>query len=249
MRSTRRVVALISCLLLFAGCSDDTGDGASAPSTTTAIVPTTEVGGVDGPSTSTPTVPIGEASELNGIVLARALVQVADLPGYEVRTPLRAFSAEDRKGLLVCGEDLRAATGLIEGVQAVFVRGNVQITVTVTSAADEEAPSSFVERFGVAMDGCAGPWTQQAANLGDAPLDAEILEAVDVGDPGVPTRAVRLRTTSDAGSSDVIVAVLAIGPIMSAVTVAGPVDADLGDAAAAVEAAARRAGDLAGQLG
>jgi hypothetical protein len=190
---------------------------------------------------------VGE--ELDGVVLARALVQGDDLPGFEERSVARPYRAADRDGLLICAEDLRTETGLVEGVQSVLADDAVQVTVTVSAAADSEAATRFLERFAEIADGCAGPWTQEASLVGLGTLEAEVVEPADVGEPGPRVRAYRLRTRTEAGTSEVIAAVLAAGPLVVTVTVAGPEGDDLVIATEAVTAAARRSLELVTELG
>lgn len=244
MRFVRASAVAVAAVLVAGGC---TGDDGGAASTTT--------GPGSSESTTPPvTVPLDGSGEvsgdgLDGVVLARALVPGADLPGYEVRSFARPYEPDERPGLLVCGVDLRAEEGLLDGVQSVLVSGAVQVTTTVSAAADSEAATGFVQRFGDVAGGCAAPWTQEAPLLGVGPIEAEVVGPADVGSPGPQVLAHRLRTTTDAGVSDVIVAVMAVGPLVVTVTVAGPAGDELSVATDAVAAAARRSLELVAQLG
>jgi hypothetical protein len=225
--------------LLVAACSADDGDGAPSADRPTATSVTVPVEGLDGVG--------GEG--LDGLVLARALVRAEDLPGFEERSFARPYRADEREGLLFCGRDLRSESGLEDGVRSVLVDGEVQVTVTVSAAADAGRAAAFVDRFGELGEACPGAWTQEASLLGVGPLEAEILGEADVGAPGPPVRAFRLRTSTEAGSSEVVAAVLAVGPVVTTVTVAGPAGAGLEEASEAVAASARQAADLVDQLG
>jgi hypothetical protein len=244
VRGVRPLAAALCAALVVIGCSGDDG----------AIVTLTTTADAEEPTASSVTVPVDGldgigGDGLDGLVLARALVQGTDLPGFEERSVARPYRADERAGLLVCGEDLRAETGLVEGVRSVLVSDAVQVTVTVSAAADSEGAARFVERFGEVADGCTGPWTQEAPLLGVGRLEVEVVGEADVGVPGPQVRAFRLRTRTEAGTSDVVVAVLAVGPVLTTVTVAGPVEDELTAATDAVAAASRRSVELVTQLG
>ena len=230
---------VIGMAIVVMACSGD--DRGPAASTTTAE-------GDSSPTSST-LGSLGAADdlagvELDGVVLARALVQGTDLVGFEERSGARPYQADERPGLLICGEVLRAETGLVDGVQSVLVNDSVQVTVTVTAAADSEEAARFVDRFAEIAAGCAQPWTQNVPLLGVGTLEAEVIGEADVGVPGPQVRAYRLRTRTEIGSSEVIAVAMAVGPVLTTVTVVGPTEDDLAAAPAAVAAAVRRSTEL-----
>jgi hypothetical protein len=243
--SVRLPAAALCAALIVGGCSGD--GGGVATSTTTAGA---DSGGATASSAPVTVEGLAEfdAGGLDGVVLARALVQGVDLPGFEERSVVRPYQADEREGLLVCGQDLRAETGLVQGVQSVLVSEAVQVTVTVSAAADSEEAARFVERFDEVAGGCAAPWTQEAPLLGVGPIEAEVVGEADVAAPGPQVRAFRLRTRTEAGTSDVVAAVIAVGPLLTTVTVAGPAGDELPVATDAVAAAYRRSVELARQL-
>jgi len=243
VRFARASAVALAAVLVAGSCAGDDGGAASS-----ATGP-----GPSGSTTPSVTVPLDGSGSvsgdgLDGVVLARALVPGADLPGYEVRSFARPYEPDQRPGLLVCGVDLRAEAGLDAGVQSVLVSGAVQVTTTVSAAADSEAASGFLERFGEVAGRCTAPWTQEAPLLGVGPIEAEVVGPADVGSPGPQVLAFRLRTTTEAGISDLVVAVMAVGPLVVTVTVAGPAGDELSVVTDAVAAAARRSLQLVAQL-
>lgn len=246
MIGVRARAVAVGVVLLASGCSqDDTtgspdepapadaGDGGTDASTVTVAEDLTGVGG----------------EGLDGVVLARALVRPDDLTGFEARSLARPLRTGERPGLLLCGQDLRAEAGLVDGVQSVLSRGPLQITVTVSAAADGAAAARFVDRFGEVARACTTPWSQDQVPGVEGGLEAQVIGPADVGDPGPPVESFRIRTDGAAGSSEVVVAVFAVGPVVTAVTVAGPADDPLAVASDAVAAAATRSTELVAGLG
>ena len=246
MSSVGRLAAVLCAAVVTAGCSSAKGSVTGSTTTLASDAPS---------ATSTTTAGSAEALEaiggdgLNGVVLARALVQDSDLVGFEARSVARPYVADERQALTICGVDLRFESELVDGVQSVFVEDSVQVTVTVSAADDAAAAQRFVERFGEVVSDCDQPWTQDAPLIGIGPLEGEVLGPAEVGAPTPQLQAVRIRTRTEAGASDVVAAAFAIGPLVTTVTVAGPVDADLSVSEDAVEAAVRRAMDLLAELG
>jgi hypothetical protein len=226
----RRLAPLAIALVLLAGaCTDPDEDAGSDPPTTTE------------PETR-PTTP----QDLADARITPLLIRVHDLqaPAFEDEITGRRFTAEDASRILLCGDDLRTRFGVVEGRQSRFRDGDVEVSHTVTSGGDGAA---FLDAFEQAAVTCAEPWTEPPMPAGGGPVERRLTGSYPVPeDVGLDGAGAIIRSSNELGATDTIVVVLAAGPLVSTLSVSGPIGADFSVVDPAIEAAARR---LRGALG
>lgn len=220
--SRRAAVALLAtAFLLVAACGGDDADPeASAPT-----VPPT--------STTTTSLPSG------AIRLPPLLLTAEDVApsGFTPVVQARAFDAATASRLLLCGQDVRAELQLVAGRQSRFTDGPVELTHTVTSGGDAAA---LVERFRRVVEECAAPWQEPPLPTGGGPVRRELNGAYPVPDLGVDAAGAVIRSRNGAGATDTVVVVMVQGPVVSSLSVSGPLGADFSVVDPATEAAASR---------
>jgi hypothetical protein len=189
----------------------------------------------DPPAVTTTSVPQSDAAvRLNQLLLRPEDVAAA---GFEPEVLSRRFAANQASRILLCGEDLRADLRLVSGRQSRFSDGQVEISHTVTNGGDTNA---LLDRFEALVTDCPGPWGEPPLPTGGGPLQREITGPYPVPDVGVDGAGAIVRSRNDAGSSDTVVVVLVQGPVVSSLSVSGPLGSDFGVVDTAIEAAADR---------
>lgn len=216
-------------VLASAACGGDDGGGADTGGEDAGATTTTAgAGDPDGPAAPT-------------VDLRRLLVDEGDLAGtgFEAAVVARPFRAEEAARIQLCGEDLRAELGVEDGRQSRFSDGTVEVAHTVTLGGDA---SALVATFDEVVAGCAGPWTDPELPTGGGPVERELTGSWPVPDVGLPATGAVVRSTNDRGQTDTVVVVMVSGPVVSSLSVSGPVGSDFGIVDQAVVAAADRLG-------
>jgi len=221
IRARATGAAVLALALLAGACGGDDGgegDGDGTTTTTTAVTTTVAPGDV---------------------ALGPLLVSEADLvaQGYEAESVGRPFVAATAPRIRLCGEDLRAELGLGDGRQSRFSDGEVEVTHTVTSGGDTEA---LVERFSTVVRGCTTSWTDPPLPSGGGPVERTVTGAYPVPDVGLPAAGAVVRSRNTRGATDTVVVVLVDGPVVSSLSISGPVGADFDVVDPTIQAAARR---------
>lgn len=219
-RRRATVAVVVATALVVAACGGDDGGDDGAVTTTTEAVTTTTVAAGD-------------------VALGPLLVNEADLAaqGFEAEAVGRPFAAALAPRIRLCGEDLRAELGLGDGRQSRFSDGEVEVTHTVTSGGDTE---DLVERFSTVVRGCTTSWTDPPLPSGGGPVERTVTGAYPVPDVGLPAAGAVVRSRNTRGATDTVVVVLVDGPVVSSLSISGPVGADFDVTDPAIEAAARR---------
>jgi hypothetical protein len=214
----RRAAAALALGLLLGACTDDVGPSEEAD---------------DPPVVTTTTVPQSDAA----VRLNQVLIRPDDLvgTGFEPEVLARPFAANRASRILLCNEDLRSELRIVSGRQSRFVRGQVELSHTVTSGGDTNA---LLERFQSVVDGCPGPWREPPLATGGGPLQREITGTYPLPETGVAGAGVIVRSRNRAGSSDTIVVVLVQGPVVSSLSVSGPLGSDFSVVDTAIQVAA-----------
>jgi hypothetical protein len=216
----KRWAAALALAALLAGCSDDGGNGdeqdATAATTTSTTLPA------------------------SAVRVNQLLVRSRDVaPGFTPVVVSRPFRAMQAPRIRLCDEDLRAELRVIAGRQSRFSDGEVEVSHTVTTGGDTNA---FLERFASVVDGCPGPWAEPALPTGGGRVTREITGRYPLPETGVDGAAAVVRSRNNAGSTDTVVVVLVQGPIVSSLSVSGPLGSDFDVVDRAVVAAAGRLG-------
>ena len=236
------VAAIVA--LVVVGCGYQGGSGPAPPTTD-------QPGATAGTVDADPGPAFGADDISNGLLLARGLIREADAPeGFVTRAAVRPFGESEQDRLLWCGVDLRGETGAVGGVQALLADSETQISNVITGVPDGGA-SEFHERFSSLGASCDATWTQPRTGLGaGVSIESEIVDQIALPElpASVSGSAFAVVLESDAGASSAVVATLVSGPFVSAVTVSGPVEADLGYAVDLVGVAADRLDALSGQF-
>jgi hypothetical protein len=213
------VAGALALGVLLGACTDDVGPDTDAdePAATT--------------TTSTPS---AAAVRLGQLLIGPE--QLAPL-GFEPVVVSRNFSAQRASRINLCGEDLRSELRIIAGRQSRFAKRDVELSHTVTNGGDT---NDFLARFQDVVDGCEAPWTEPPLPTGGGPVQREITGTYPVPDVGVDGAGAIVRSTNQAGSTDTIVIVLVQGPVVSSLSVSGPLGSDFSVVDPAIQAAADR---------
>jgi hypothetical protein len=157
--------------------------------------------------------------------------------GFDPVVLSRRFTAQQATRILLCDEDLRADLRIVSGRQSRFSDGQVEISHTVTSGGDTNA---LLERFQALVTDCPGPWGEPPLPSGGGPLQREITGPYPLPDVGVDGAGAIIRSRNDAGSTDTVIVVLVQGPVVSSLSISGPIGSDFGVVDTAIAAAAER---------
>ena len=212
--------AALALGLLLGACTDDVGPGDT---------------GEDPPAVTTTSVPQSAAA----VRLNQLLIQPEDVAaaGFDPVVLSRRFTAQQATRILLCDEDLRADLRIVSGRQSRFSDGQVEISHTVTSGGDTNA---LLERFQALVTDCPGPWGEPPLPSGGGPLQREITGPYPLPDVGVDGAGAIIRSRNDAGSTDTVIVVLVQGPVVSSLSISGPIGSDFGVVDTAIAAAAER---------
>lgn len=214
------MVVALALVVLSGACGDD---GAST-------------GGADDTApASTTTAPVDAAA----VHLSRVLLSGRDLAalGFRPVVVARPFTAQRATRILLCDEDIRTESLSVAGRQSRFTDDAVEVSHTVTSGGDT---SAFLGRFRALVERCPGPWTEPALPTGGGPVRREITGAYPLPNVGVDGAGAVIRSRNRVGATDTVVIVLVRGPVVSSLSISGPVGSDFGGVDPAIEAAAER---------
>lgn len=244
MRTAPALAGLVVLFAIGCGVSDEGAGTEGSGGAGTSALPSSTV--------ATPSPPAFGADDIdNGVLIARGLLREDDAPeGFSARAVARPLADADQNRLQWCGVDLRGEAGAGGGVQTVLADDQIQISAVLTGLADDGA-TRFLDRFTTLGQSCDRTWTQPRTGLGPGvTLESEVVDAVVLPDlpDSVSGAAFAVVLESESGSSSAVAAVLQSGPFVSAVTVSGPVEADLGLAPDVVGAAAQRLAELSAQF-
>ncbi len=228
----RRAACVLGLVVLLASCGGADGGGdvpARAPAaatTTTTLLPSEVV-----------------------VRLRRLLVDEGDLAGagFESVVTARRFDAQRATRLRLCERDLRAELGVTTGRQSRFGDGTVEVSHTVTSGGDS---ADLLDRFRAVVQECPGRWVDPPLPTGGGSVRREITGAYPLPpDLGVEGSGAVVRSGNRRGGTDTVVIVLTQGPVVSSLSISGPVGSSFDVIEPAIEAAAERLRELQSPAG